>query len=95
MANNNTDWFDLLFRNSFNHKHILSITGGSEKIASRASIGITEEKGEAKGNEGKSFTGSSNSVLQLIPNLRISLNLTGRYREMFGIAYGERPNISQ
>lgn len=36
MANNNTDWFDLLFRNSFNHKHNLSITGGSEKIASRA-----------------------------------------------------------
>ena len=28
MANNNTDWFDLLFRNSFNHKHNLSITGG-------------------------------------------------------------------
>lgn len=53
MANNNTDWFDLLFRNSFNHKHNLSITGGSEKIASRASIGITEEKGEAKGKKGR------------------------------------------
>ena len=91
MANNNTDWFDLLFRNSFNHKHNLSITGGSEKIASRASIGITEEKGEAKGNEGKTFTGSSNTVLQLIPNLRISLNLNGSYREMFGFAYGVSP----
>ena len=39
MANMNTDWFDILFRNSFNHKHSLSITGGSEKISSRASIG--------------------------------------------------------
>ena len=91
MANNNTDWFDLLFRNSFNHKHNLSITGGSEKIASRASIGITEEKGEARGNEGKTFTGSSNTVLQLIPNLRISLNLNGSYREMFGFAYEVSP----
>lgn len=91
MANMNTDWFDLLFRNSFNHKHNLSITGGSEKISSRASIGISEEKGEAKGNEGKTFTGSSNTVLQLFPNLRISLNLNGSFREVFGFAYGVSP----
>ncbi len=91
MANMNTDWFDILFRNSFNHKHSLSITGGSEKISSRASIGISEEKGEAKGNEGKTFTGSSNTVLQLIPNLRISLNLNGSYREIFGFAYEVSP----
>lgn len=91
MANMNTDWFDILFRNSFNHKHNLSITGGSEKIASRASIGITEEKGEAKGNEGKTFTGSSNTVLQLIPNLRISLNLNGSFREILGFAYKVSP----
>ena len=91
MANMNTDWFDILFRNSFNHKHSLSITGGSEKISSRASIGIAEEKGEAKGNEGKTFTGSSNTVIQLIPSLRISLNLNGSYREVFGFAYGVSP----
>ena len=91
MANMNTDWFDILFRNSFNHKHSLSISGGSEKISSRASIGIAEEKGEAKGNEGKTFTGSSNTVIQLIPSLRISLNLNGSYREVFGFAYGVSP----
>ena len=91
MANMNTDWFDVLFRNSFNHKHNLSISGGSEKISSRASIGISEEKGEARGNEGKTFTGSSNTVLQLFPNLRISLNLNGSFREVFGFAYGVSP----
>lgn len=32
MANNNTDWFDLLFRNSFNHKHNLSITGDRRRL---------------------------------------------------------------
>ena len=30
-------------------------------------------------------------MLQLIPNLRISLNLNGSYREMFGFAYGVSP----
>ena len=31
MARQNTDWFDILFRNSFNHSHSLGISGGSEK----------------------------------------------------------------
>ena len=30
MSRQNTDWFKILFRNSFNHNHSLSIYGGSE-----------------------------------------------------------------
>lgn len=32
MSRENTDWFKLLFRNSLNHSHSLSISGGSEKL---------------------------------------------------------------
>ena len=28
----NTDWFDVLTRNSFSHSHNLSISGGGEKV---------------------------------------------------------------
>lgn len=48
MANNNTDWFDLLFRNSFNHKHNLSITGGSEKIAVELLSVLPRKKAEGQ-----------------------------------------------
>ena len=43
MAGTNTDWFDLLFQNSFSHKHSLSLSGGSEKIQNRTSLGYTDE----------------------------------------------------
>ena len=51
MAGTNTDWFDLLFQNSFSHKHSLSLSGGSEKIQNRTSLGYTDETGEANGNK--------------------------------------------
>ena len=28
----NTDWFDILLRNSFSHNHSLSLSGGSENV---------------------------------------------------------------
>ena len=43
----NTDWFDILCRNSVSHSHNLSITGGSQKVtynASLATLQATERK---------------------------------------------------
>lgn len=52
----NTDWFDILFRNSVSHTHSLSVTGGSDKISNRTSINISETIGEAIGNEMANFS---------------------------------------
>lgn len=48
----NTDWFDLLCKNSFTHKHTLSLSGGSNEFRYYASIGYNDENGVIR-KEGK------------------------------------------
>lgn len=92
MARQNTDWFSALFRNSFSHKHSVSISGGSNKVQNRTSLGYTEENGEAKGNKSKHFTATSNSTMNLLGNkLKVNLLLQGSFRKTYGYAYGVDP----
>lgn len=91
MAKENTDWFDILFRNSFNHSHSLGISGGSEKIQNRTSLGYTQQKGEAEGNAMTVFTATSNTTVNLWERVLVNLLLKGTTREVKGFAYGVDP----
>ena len=88
----NTDWFSALFRNSFSHKHSISLSGGSNIIQNRTSLSFTEENGEAKGNDNEMFSATSNTSMNFLDNkLKINLLLTGTYRKTTGFAYGVDP----
>lgn len=91
MSRQNTDWFDILFRNSFSHSHSLSVSGGSEKIMNRTSFGFRQNKGEAKGNTETLFTATSNTTVRLWNCLTIDMLLKGSIREVDGFAYGVDP----
>ena len=65
MERMNTDWFDILFRNSFSHAHNVSISAQGEKVSSRFSVGINSTRGEAKGNGMTTLTASSNTTFRL------------------------------
>ena len=91
MAQQNTDWFDILFRNSFNHAHNLGISGGSEKIQNRTSFGYNQQKGEAIGNEVQQFTVSSNTTVNLWKNITINMLVNASWRKAEGFAYGVDP----
>ena len=92
MATTNTDWFDLLFQNSFSHKHSLSLAGGSEKIQNRTSLGYTDETGEATGNKVTLLTATSNTTVNLMNNkLIVNLLLKGTWRKVKGFAYDVDP----
>ena len=41
----NTDWFKILMRDAFSHKHTLSISGGSANLKYYASVGYSDSKG--------------------------------------------------
>ena len=56
MANRNTDWFDVLFRNAVTHSHNLSIGGGSEGAKYYFSAGYNNNQGGAKGSVSERFT---------------------------------------
>ena len=91
LASLNTDWFDLLFRNSLNHSHNISISGGSDKVQNRTSFGYVSEKGEAKGNEMSMFTATSNTTVRLGSKLTVDMLLKGSIRNVEGFAYGVDP----
>lgn len=44
-ANANTDWFDLLFKNSFVQEHSLSVSSGTEKTQNYSSVSYLKDQG--------------------------------------------------
>lgn len=56
MANRNTDWFDVLFRNSVTHNHNVNVTGGTEAAKYYFSAGYNSNEGTAKGSKSNRFT---------------------------------------
>lgn len=58
LANNNTDWFDLLFRNSMSQNHSLSMSGGNAKSNYYFSGGYYDEQSNARGSGLKRYNGS-------------------------------------
>lgn len=54
----NTDWFDILYRNSVSTNHSLSISGGTETVTYYGSVNAVFNNGTARGNDSKSYSGS-------------------------------------
>lgn len=57
-ANANTDWFDVLFKNSFLQEHSVSLSSGTEKFQTYASTSYLKDDGQAVGNNVERFTGN-------------------------------------
>lgn len=70
----NTDWFDLLTRDAFSHKHTLSISGGTEKFRYYASIGYNDENGVNRGEKNKTYSAAMNLTVN-----------QGRFAVRFGL----------
>ncbi len=76
----NTDWFDILFRNAVNHQHAINLSGGSDKTTYSASINYSDENHAAKKEGINSIGGrigiSSKLNKKLQVNFDISANLS-------------------
>ena len=55
LRKNTTDWFDVIFRNSFSMTHYLSISGGSEETTYHVSLGYNEDNGLVKETDFKRY----------------------------------------
>lgn len=87
----NTDWFDILCRNSFSHNHNLSISGGSQKVTYNASFGYSSSHGTQKGDDMTQFTSRLNVNTQFIKSLSITFNLSGFFSDKKGYGPGVNP----
>ncbi|PZP49454.1 MAG: SusC/RagA family protein, partial [Pseudopedobacter saltans] len=57
-ANANTDWFDILFKNSLMQEHSVSVSSGTDKFQTYASASYMKDGGYTVGNNVERYTGN-------------------------------------
>lgn len=87
----NTDWFDLLTRNSVSQSHNLSVSGGTDKYTYNASVGYSDNKGYEIGNENDQLTTRLSINSNVNDRLTINVQLNGSVRNSDGYGAGVNP----
>lgn len=73
----NTDWFDILTRNSFSTSHTASVSGGSDNARYYGSLGYNVDNGVVKGNKSERYSYVMKLDMGLSKIFSISLDLSG------------------
>ena len=92
MAKDNTDWYDILFRNVFNHNHTVNLSGGARDTRYYTSIGLDQNFGTAKGSDSKRYTALMKLDSKLNESCRLGLSLNGSVRQNGGFHSSVNPN---
>ena len=77
----NTDWFDLLFSNSIQHNHSISVTSGTEKVQSYISASAMYDPGWTKQSKVQRYTANMNTTFHILQNLNLNIISNASYRE--------------
>jgi TonB-linked SusC/RagA family outer membrane protein len=77
----NTDWFDLLFRNSFVQEHSLSFSSGSQSSKTYASIGFYNDNGWTVADDVKRYTMNFRNDYKVNKILDVAVGATGSFRQ--------------
>ena len=77
----NTDWFGILFKNSFVNEHSLSISGGSEKSTSYASLSFYNDEGWTMADAVNRYTANLRNDFKVTDNFRIGVQVVGSVRQ--------------
>ena len=78
----NTDWFKVLFRNSLQHNHSVSLSSGTEKGSYYASLGALVDPGWTLQSKVNRYTGMFNASQKIFQDY-VTLNIIGNasYRQ--------------
>lgn len=76
----NTDWFDVLFKNSLMQEHGISVSSGNEKSQLYISTSYLNDNGWAVGNNVERYTGNINALFNLSDRLTVNFITTGSIR---------------
>lgn len=80
-AQANTDWFDVLFRNSIVHEHSISINGGSEKSKSYASLSFMNDEGWSLADGVSRYTANLRNDFKIYDALKLGVQVVGSVRQ--------------
>lgn len=87
----NTDWFDLLTRNSVSQSHNLSVSGGTQQYTYNASVGYSDNKGYELGNENDQITTRLSINGNINEKLSLNVTVNGSVRDSKGYGAGVNP----
>lgn len=76
----NTDWFDLLFRNTVMQSHNVSVSGGTDKGRFYSSFSYMNDPGWTKASSVDRYTFSANASYDLSKQLTFTMQTTDSYR---------------
>lgn len=77
----NTDWFDILFKNSFMQEHSVSLSSGSEKSQQYFSTSYLQDNGWTVGDQARRYTANIRSDFNINPKLVVGLLTTAAIRD--------------
>lgn len=72
----NTDWYDLLFSNSFSHQHSVSITGGGDRNDYYMSLGYANDQSVTMGEGLERYNVLAKLNTQINRNIRLGLKVS-------------------
>lgn len=76
----NTDWNDILFRNTFSQEYNVSVSGGNEKMTYYTSVGYNDEQGNVVGVEANRLNVTAKTSYRLSRKLRVGAALFANRR---------------
>ena len=77
----NTDWFDLLFKNSLMQNHAVSISGGTDKARLYASLSALHDPGWTERSKVNRYTANMNASFSVSKWVTLNLLTSGSYRK--------------
>ena len=93
LADMNTDWYDILFRNSFTHAHSLSLSGGNEGTRYYTSFGYDDTQSTAIKNYSRRFTAATKVNSWLIKDrLYLGFQMNASTKNTLGFHSSINPN---
>ncbi|MCK9303906.1 MAG: SusC/RagA family TonB-linked outer membrane protein [Bacteroidales bacterium] len=92
LATNNTDWYDILFRNSLTHNHSVNISGGFDRTTYYASLGYNKNIGTAKGSDSERFSGMAKVNSWLTKKFYIGFQINASNTRNNGFHSSVNPN---
>ncbi|EHQ25161.1 SusC/RagA family TonB-linked outer membrane protein [Mucilaginibacter paludis] len=80
-AQANTNWFDILFKNSFMQEHSLSVSTGTEKSQTYYSTSYLKDNGWTVADKVQRFTANVNTNFNLSPKVSLGFITKGSIRD--------------
>ncbi|WP_233603898.1 SusC/RagA family TonB-linked outer membrane protein [Pedobacter sp. KBW01] len=80
-ANANTDWFDILFKNSLMQEHSVSMSSGTERFQTYASTSYLHDNGQTLGSNVDRFTGNFRANFKMNSKLSGEFIINGSIRD--------------